>query len=137
MILKRGISFKDCLKIYGNDCEGEFLCDKSGVFLWLTLLESNKEFAEEMKDESGYCPKLFDYFKHEGRITESPHVGDAVFLDVYGCGLAEHCGVVVGVGKNYVETIEGDVSANFGMLGGEIGRRLRMNSMCLGFGKMW
>ncbi len=135
-ILKKGISFEDCLKIYGSDKEKKFPCDKSGVFLWMALSESNGELADAIKDKAGYCPRLFDFFKQEGRITDLPHVGDAVFLDIYGCGLAEHCGVVVGVGEHYVETIEGDVSANFGMLVGEIDRRLRMNGMCLGFGKM-
>ena len=95
------VSLERCLEIYGSLEKQAFPCDKSGVFLWLTLSVSENSLADVIKDKAGYCPALFDAFRHEGRITDSPHVGDAVFLDVNGCALAEHCGVVVKVGKSY------------------------------------
>ena len=72
---------------------------------------------------------LMRRFKRRGRLTDTPKVGDIIFL-TNGDGLVSHCGIVVCVEDDTVTTVEGNTIDPTGGVfkrheGGAVAQRVR------------
>lgn len=91
------------------------------------LITTSKGFA--------YCPYGVQWFKQKGRFDKRPQLGDVVFFDWGGDGIADHVGIVETVNSNgSVTTIEGNTSNSNNSNGGEVMRRVRWLNSIQGFG---
>lgn len=83
-----------------------------------------------------YCPYGVNWFKKQKRWYKSPIVGDVVFFDWKGNGVAAHVGIVEKVNRNgSIQTIEGNTSAGDNANGGKVMRRTRTAKEILGYGR--
>ena len=92
-------------------------------------IETDKGFA--------YCPNGVDYFKKEGWFSKNnPELGDIVFFDWTGEGVAEHVGIVVSVNNDgTISTIEGNTSDQDYSNGGTVAKKTRNTSLVYGYAK--
>jgi hypothetical protein len=82
-----------------------------------------------------YCPSGVNYFKKIGQYHKTPKVGDIVFFDWQGDGVADHTGLVLEIKNSHLITIEGNTSIHNQSNGGQVMKRSRMLHNCCGFGR--
>lgn len=83
-----------------------------------------------------YCPYGVAWFKDKDRWFSTPQIGDVVFYNWSGDGVADHVGIVESINSDgSVYSIEGNTSLNNDSNGGEVMRRKRGRSVILGFGR--
>jgi len=60
-----------------------------------------------------YCPDGVNYFKKKNQLVDPTKAqpGDIVFFDWEGKGIADHIGIVESLGAGFLNTIEGNTSA--------------------------
>ena len=85
-----------------------------------------------------YCPYGRNYFKSQGKLSNSPKPGDIVFFKFGNSRVANHVGIVESVNsrKKTVTTIEGNTSRTSNDNGGKVMRRIRSLNVCYGFGRI-
>lgn len=82
-----------------------------------------------------YCPYGVAWFKNKGWWHTSPKVGDVVFYNWSGDGVADHVGIVEKVNPNgSIVAIEGNTSLGNDSNGGQVMRRTRSSNI-LGYGR--
>ncbi|UBF26693.1 CHAP domain-containing protein [Kovacikia minuta CCNUW1] len=83
-----------------------------------------------------YCPFGVDWFKDQRRWFNTPQVGDVVFYNWSGDGIADHVGIVESINADgSVVSIEGNTDIGNEGNGGKVMRRTRGKSVQLGFGR--
>lgn len=83
-----------------------------------------------------YCPYGVDWFKSKGWWFSRPKVGDLVFYNWTGDGIADHVGLVEAINSDgSIFSIEGNTSLSSNSNGGEVMRRKRGGSTILGYGR--
>lgn len=79
-----------------------------------------------------YTPSHALWFKQQGRWGTTPQIGAMVFFRFSGPRI-HHVGIVTGIGRGYVDTIEGNTDEAGGRTGGKVMRR-RRSSGIVGYG---
>lgn len=108
------------------------------VWVWWAFQQAG--YPNLIHPRTAYTPTLAAWFRERGAFDRTPRVGDLVFFDWPGDSKAriQHVGIVVGVGADSIDTIEGNTSAGPGGSqdnGDGVWRRTRpLNSSIVGFG---
>lgn len=95
----------------------------------------------KLPSESAYTPTMLNGFVAAGTGSRAPagiQVGDVVFFNWTGGKLPNHVGIVTWVGKDTIETIEGNTSpgdAGSQSNGGGVFKRTRRLSQVVGYGR--
>lgn len=125
---------------YNGNKNGYAWCD---VFVdWLFFKAFGKKVGQEMQCQTGDlgagCYYSARYYKNQGRFYSDPEVGDQIFFSDSD-GDAYHTGIVIGVTKNTVTTIEGNTSSASGVVanGGTVAKKSysRSYSRIHGYGR--
>jgi peptidoglycan hydrolase-like protein with peptidoglycan-binding domain len=84
-----------------------------------------------------FCPFGVNWFKNKGWWHKTPQVGDVVFYDWGGDGVANHVGIVEKVNSDgSIVAIEGNTSDGVGdSNGGEVCRKPQKKGVILGYGR--
>jgi CHAP domain/Putative peptidoglycan binding domain len=83
-----------------------------------------------------YCPYGVDWFKDNKKWFKTPQIGDLVFYNWSGDGIADHVGIIESIHSNgSVISIEGNTSTSNNSNGGQVMRRTREKNYQLGFGR--
>lgn len=93
--------------------QGQAWCD---MFVdWVMIKSFGKDIAKKMIGGwSAYTPTSAQYYKNMGRWYTTPKVGDQIFFK--NSSRICHTGIVYGVDKSYVYTIEGNTSGASGVV---------------------
>ena len=121
----------DAIHFYNGRKNGHAWCD---VFVdWCFVQVFGEEGAKErtfqprifLFNKGAGCRYSYGYYAEEGRAHETPLVGDQIFFTGGpGVGIC-HTGLVYGLDENYVYTVEGNTSAEEGLIpnGGTVAKK--------------
>jgi hypothetical protein len=83
-----------------------------------------------------YCPDGLDWFQQNGRLVQTPQIGDVVFYHFNeGHAGANHVGIVEGVGADVLTTLEGNTGGSDLNGGGVMRRNRPLGATVIGFGR--
>lgn len=92
---------------YNGNKQGYAWCDVFVDWCFWTLCDHDKKEAEAMECQTGLygagCVYSAQYYKSAGRYSGAPRLGDQIFFKDYA-----HTGIVVGLTKTKVTTVEGN-----------------------------
>lgn len=110
----------DRLGVYNGQKNGYAWCDIFVDWLFVTTFGLNTAMQMTFQPMGGYgagCTESARYYKNAGRFFKSnPQPGDQVFFTSDGGATMYHTGLVVGVSKSNITTIEGNTSSESGVV---------------------
>ena len=82
------------------------------IFLWWCFREAGEGSAFFAGAKTASCGTLYRWYKEQGLAVPKKEVqpGDIVILNFSGTLDTQHCGLVVEVGTNWIQTIEGNTA---------------------------